>query len=100
MKHATAAALEGLSALLDQIRLKDGIKEKKLGIFYKRSKAFLHFHDDPAGLFADVSVGPVSIAIQSIPSRSGRRFWRQSIALWTADHAARLIDGPSPAIWC
>jgi hypothetical protein len=57
MKHATSAALEGLSDLLDQIRTKDGIKEKKPGIFYRKSKSFLHFHEDPAGLFADLSVG-------------------------------------------
>ncbi len=55
MKHATAAALEQLSALLDQIRAKEGIKEKRLGIFYRKSKAFLHFHEDPAGMFADLT---------------------------------------------
>lgn len=61
MKHATAAALERLSGLLRQIRQirqKDGLKERKLGIFYRKSKAFLHFHEDPAGLFADLSTGP------------------------------------------
>ena len=57
MKHATSAALEGLSGLLDLIRAKDGLTEKKLGIFYRKSKSFLHFHEDPAGLFADLSVG-------------------------------------------
>jgi hypothetical protein len=57
MRHATRAALEGMSDLLDQVRIKDGIKEKKLGIFYRRSKSFLHFHEDPAGLFADLSSG-------------------------------------------
>jgi hypothetical protein len=57
MKHATTPALEGLSVLLEQIRSRDAIKEKKLGIFYRRSKSFLHFHEDPAGLFADLSVG-------------------------------------------
>jgi hypothetical protein len=57
MKHATTAALEGLSDLLDQIRMKDGIIEKKLGVFYRKSKSFLHFHEDPAGLFADLNVG-------------------------------------------
>jgi hypothetical protein len=57
MKHATIAALEELSGLLDQIRTRNGIKEKKPGIFYRRSKSFLHFHEDPAGLFADLSVG-------------------------------------------
>jgi hypothetical protein len=57
MKHATSTALAGITALLDQIRLKAGIKEKKLGIFYRKSKAFLHFHEDPAGLFADLDLG-------------------------------------------
>jgi hypothetical protein len=57
VKHATSAALASLSDLLDQIRAKDGIKEKKLGIFYRKSKSFLHFHEDPAGLFADLTVG-------------------------------------------
>jgi hypothetical protein len=57
MKHASTAALHDLSELLEQIRPKEGIKEKKLGIFYRKSKSFLHFHEDPAGLFADLSLG-------------------------------------------
>jgi hypothetical protein len=56
MKHATDETLRRLSDLLYQIRAKDGINEKKLGIFYRNSKAFLHFHEDPAGLFADLKV--------------------------------------------
>jgi hypothetical protein len=57
MKHATSAALESLSPLLEQIRTRDGLKERKLGVFYRKSKSFLHFHEDPAGLFADLTVG-------------------------------------------
>ena len=57
MKHATQAALEGLSALLAQIRTREGLKEKKLGIIYLKWKSFLHFHEDPAGLFADLGGG-------------------------------------------
>ena len=57
MKHAGAAALHGLSDLLDQIRVKRGIKEKTLGIFYRKCRSFLHFHEDPAGLFADLRMG-------------------------------------------
>jgi len=56
MKHASAQTLQRLSDLLDQIRLRQGLKEKKLGIFYRKSKSFLHFHEDPAGVFADLSV--------------------------------------------
>jgi len=57
MKHATDAALERISDLLDQIRAKGGIREKKIGVFYRGSKAFLHFHEDPAGMFADLRAG-------------------------------------------
>jgi hypothetical protein len=27
-------------------------------VFYRRSTAFLHFHEDPAGFFADAKIGP------------------------------------------
>jgi hypothetical protein len=57
VKHATSAALKCLSGLLRQIRLKDGLTEKTPGVFYRRSKAFLHFHQDPKGLFADLRAG-------------------------------------------
>jgi hypothetical protein len=30
------------------------LKERRRGVFYRRSAAFLHFHEDPAGLFADM----------------------------------------------
>lgn len=55
MKHAGKDTLRQLSDLLDQIRLRPGIKERGLGIFYRKSKSFLHFHEDPAGVFADIS---------------------------------------------
>jgi len=57
MKHATAAALDRLTALLAEVRRFEGVKEKSRGVFYCRSKAFLHFHEDPAGLFADLRTG-------------------------------------------
>jgi hypothetical protein len=57
MKHASAQTLQQLSNLLDQIRQRQGLKEKKLGIFYRKSKSLLHFHEDPAGTFADLTVG-------------------------------------------
>jgi hypothetical protein len=54
MKHATRAALTVLSDLLQQIRVREGLREKSPGVFYRKSQAFLHFHEDPAGLFADL----------------------------------------------
>jgi hypothetical protein len=56
MKHAGDEALSSLADLLDEIRCCEGLKEPKRGIFYRKSSAFLHFHEDPAGLFADLKV--------------------------------------------
>jgi hypothetical protein len=57
MKHAGAAALDRLEPLLARVRELEELTEKKRGIFYRRSTAFLHFHEDPAGLFADLRTG-------------------------------------------
>jgi hypothetical protein len=53
MKHATPAALDQLEPLLAELRTL-GLTEKSRGVFYRRSRAFLHFHEDPKGLFADI----------------------------------------------
>jgi hypothetical protein len=57
MKHAGPEALDQLEPLLAQIRALPGLVEKKRGPLYRKSRAFLHFHEDPAGLFADIRVG-------------------------------------------
>jgi hypothetical protein len=31
--------------------------EKSGGVFYRKSQAFLHFHEDPSGVHADVRTG-------------------------------------------
>ena len=56
MKHITTEGLDSIEALLESIRAiqTDGLKEKKRGVWYRKSKAFLHFHEDPAGIFADL----------------------------------------------
>jgi len=54
VKHAGTGALEALSDLLASLRNRADLVEKRPGIFYRRGKAFLHFHEDRAGLFADL----------------------------------------------
>ena len=54
VKHAGVEALSSLESLLVSLRGLEGLREKKTGTFYRGSRAFLHFHEDPAGLFADV----------------------------------------------
>ena len=56
MKHAGLAALDQLEPLLAKLRNLDGLRERKRGSFYRGSSAFLHFHEDPAGFFADMKV--------------------------------------------
>ena len=56
MKHAGADALDALEPVLAQLRTLDGLKEKSRGTFYRKSSAFLHFHEDPAGPFADLKI--------------------------------------------
>jgi hypothetical protein len=57
VKHATPEVLDRLEPLLEALRAIDGIVERKRGNFVRGSRAFLHFHEDPAGLFADVRLG-------------------------------------------
>ena len=56
MKHASESTLEGLSAFLDRLRSIDGLVEKRPGVFNRRSKSFLHFHEDASGIFVDIRV--------------------------------------------
>jgi hypothetical protein len=54
MRHASPETLDRLEPLLAELRTLPGLVERSRGVFHRRSKAFLHFHEDPAGLFADV----------------------------------------------
>jgi hypothetical protein len=57
MRHATDAALDRLEPLLEALRAIPELHERKRGVFYRKSQAFLHFHEDPAGLFCDLKNG-------------------------------------------
>lgn len=54
MKHASPAALDALEPLLAELRGLEGLTERSRGVFYRRGRAFLHFHEDPKGLFGDI----------------------------------------------
>ena len=54
MKHAGPAALDELEMFLEQLRKLPGLKEKSRGIFYRGSRAFLHFHEHGEEFYADV----------------------------------------------
>ena len=54
MKHATPAALDRLEMLLRDLRKIPGLTEKSRGVFYRGSRAFLHFHEHGEDFFADI----------------------------------------------
>jgi hypothetical protein len=57
VKHAGDKALDELEPLLQVMRAYPSLVEKKRGIFYRKTQAFLHFHEDEMGLFADIKLG-------------------------------------------
>ena len=49
--------MDALSDLLASLRTRTALVERRPGVFYVKGKAFLHFHEDRAGLFADLRDG-------------------------------------------
>ncbi len=56
MKHARPERLTTAGALLDAVRELSGVVERSPGVFYRRSRPFLHFHEDGEELFVDIKV--------------------------------------------
>jgi len=56
MKHAGANTLSALEPLLLRVREHAALAERTPGSFYRKSKAYLHFHEDPSGIYADVKL--------------------------------------------
>ncbi len=57
MKHAGPDTLAELDSLLRKIRAHPALVERTPGCFYRKSKAYLHFHEDPSGIYADIKLG-------------------------------------------
>jgi hypothetical protein len=56
VRHARDEDLDRIEPLLTELRAVDGLTEKSRGVFYRRSRAFLHFHADGDDTYADVRV--------------------------------------------
>jgi hypothetical protein len=54
MRHAGPDTLERITPLLRALRKRSVLREHRPGLFELNSRAFLHFHDDPSGVYADV----------------------------------------------
>ena len=73
MRHARPEALERLEPLLQELRKLSVLREKSRGTFYRGPKAFLHFHEDPAGLFADVKLAGPEFTRRRVSTAAERR---------------------------
>jgi hypothetical protein len=59
VRHARPDDLDRVEALLGELRAVAGLTEKKRGVFYRGSKAYLHFHEHEGDIVCDVRlVGP------------------------------------------
>lgn len=94
MKHATGVALDALEPLLADLRRLDGLTERRRGVFYRRSSAFLHFHEDPAGFFADVRLGPAWARLPATTAAERRALLREVRAAIGARPAPRGRRAP------
>ena len=54
MRHARGDALDRLEPVLAALREIESLRERSRGVFYRGSRAFLHFHEDHDDLFVDV----------------------------------------------
>ena len=72
MKHAGPGTLARITPLLRELRARPALRERRPGVFELNSRAFLHFHDDPAGIFADVRLAEdfVRLPVTSISQQS------------------------------
>ena len=63
-----------MQPMLILLRQLESIRERKPGVFYQKSSAFIHFHEDPAGIFADVRKDGEWLRLPVNTSPERRRF--------------------------
>jgi hypothetical protein len=73
VKHAGPQALSNLEPVLRVLRAHDALTERTPGSFYLKSKAFLHFHEDAAGLFADVKADLLAFTRYRVSTRAEQK---------------------------
>jgi len=73
VKHAGKESLANLAAVLGVLREQRALVERTPGSFYLRSRGFVHFHEDAAGLFADLKEDLVSFTRYRVSTRAERK---------------------------
>jgi hypothetical protein len=73
VRHPRDGELDHMVPVLEQLRGIDGLVERKTGVFYRRSKAFLHFHVDDDDLYADVRLDGVGFERMKVTTKPEQR---------------------------
>lgn len=73
MRHARAEDLDRIDGLLERLRAVDGLKEKSRGTFYRRSKAFLHFHEDAGEIICDVRMDGTDFERRTVTTAASQK---------------------------
>ena len=73
MRHITPARLDTIDDLLAQLRMIDGLVERKRGSFYLSSRAFLHFHEHGDEIYADIRLNGETFDRRRATTRAEQR---------------------------
>ena len=101
MKHAGSSNnAKELAELLAALRQRSVLREKSAGIFYVKSTPFLHFHEDPTGVFADVKLDRLNYSRYRVSTATEQAALLKKIdrclAEWSG--ASRHVSKPDPAL--
>ena len=91
VKHAGPDVLARLSPLLAELRARPMLRERRPGVFELKSRAFLHFHDDPSGIFADVRLAKDFVRL-NVTTRSGQADLLEHIDACLSSIESRATD--------
>lgn len=77
MKHMTETGLDQIQPLLqvidDLAAVHDVLKPRKRGVYYLKSRAFLHFHQHEGDIYADVRLDGVEFARFKVTTQAEQR---------------------------
>ena len=86
MRHPREGELDRVAPVLEQLRGIDGLVERKTGVFYRRSKAFLHFHVDGDDFYADVRLDGLTFDRMKVTTKAEQRALVAAVRQVVASH--------------
>jgi hypothetical protein len=73
VRHITPERLDAMDELLARLREVRGLTERSRGVFYRGSRAFLHFHEDGDDVYADVRLDGVEFDRRRVTTPAEQR---------------------------